>query len=193
MMQRWCAEASPCVLEAGGDADRNRVEADFSYVCRPYAGPGYFLCGDAATFVDPVFSSGVCLGMAAGESAAVAIRDILSHNVSPAKARKRYCRSVDRSSAAFFKLVRMFYRHEFRELFLHGVGPLAVHRAVLAVLSGNVFPRPSFALRWRLALFSLFGVIQRHRPLAPRRDGFSLASGVCCSVDEVAGSLEAVS
>ena len=41
------------------------VTADFSYACRPYAGPGYFLLGDAATFLDPIFSTGVCLAMMA--------------------------------------------------------------------------------------------------------------------------------
>src|SRR5207253_5479929 len=40
--------------------------ADFSYRCAPYAGPGYFLVGDAAAFIDPIFSTGVCMGMMSG-------------------------------------------------------------------------------------------------------------------------------
>jgi small ligand-binding sensory domain FIST len=41
------------------------VEAtgNFSYACDRTHGPGYLLLGDAYTFIDPVFSSGVLLAM----------------------------------------------------------------------------------------------------------------------------------
>jgi len=42
------------------------------------------------------------------------------------------------------------------------------------VLAGNVFPRPDFALRWRLRMFELMVRLQRHVALVPRREGFSL-------------------
>jgi hypothetical protein len=44
----------------------------------------------------------------------------------------------------------------------------------MAILSGWVFPRPPFALRWRFALLDLFTRIQRFYPLAARRERFSL-------------------
>ncbi len=53
------------------------VVADFSYRCTPYAGPGYFLVGDAATFIDPIFSTGVCMGMMSGVEAGRAIAAIV--------------------------------------------------------------------------------------------------------------------
>jgi flavin-dependent dehydrogenase len=34
---------------------------DWSYLCDPACGPGWFLCGDAAAFVDPILSSGLLL------------------------------------------------------------------------------------------------------------------------------------
>lgn len=40
-----------------------RVIRDYSYRPTQLAGPGYFLIGDAAAFVDPIFSVGVVLGM----------------------------------------------------------------------------------------------------------------------------------
>jgi flavin-dependent dehydrogenase len=46
-----------------------RVIRDYSYRPERLAGPGYFLIGDAAAFIDPIFSIGVVLGM---YSAAVA-------------------------------------------------------------------------------------------------------------------------
>ena len=40
-----------------------RVIRDYSYRPTQLAGPGYFLLGDAAAFVDPIFSVGVVLAM----------------------------------------------------------------------------------------------------------------------------------
>jgi hypothetical protein len=82
---------------------------------------------------------------------------------------------VDGSSAVFFGLVRRYYTHAFREMFLHGAGPLGVHRAVLSVLAGHVFPRPVWRLRWRLAFFeALMRIHELVRPLVPNRRPFSL-------------------
>lgn len=149
------------------------VEADFSYTCRPYAGAGYFLVGDAAVFVDPVFSTGVCLGMVAAVEAAAAVGRLLG-GADPSLERRRFVRFVSASSAVFFRLVDHFYRPSFRDLFLAAQGPLDVHRAAIGVLAGHVFPRPAFALRWRLKLMDAFVAMQRYLPLAPRRHGHSL-------------------
>jgi 2-polyprenyl-6-methoxyphenol hydroxylase-like FAD-dependent oxidoreductase len=150
------------------------VAADFSYRCDPYAGPGYFLVGDAATFLDPIFSTGVCLGMMSGVRAAEGIEAILRRGEAPKRVRRDYIRYVEGSSSVFFRLVELYYQSSFRGLFLESSGPLQVHRAVLSILAGNVFPRPVFALRWRMKLFELLVALNRWFPLATRRERFSL-------------------
>ena len=60
------------------------------------------------------------------------------------------------------------------ELFLTGSGPFRVYEATLSILAGYVFPKPAFALRWRLRALELFVRIHRFLPLAPRREPFSL-------------------
>jgi flavin-dependent dehydrogenase len=50
-----------------------RLMRDFSYSSGKIAGPGYFVIGDAAGFVDPIFSIGVVVALYAGELAAWAI------------------------------------------------------------------------------------------------------------------------
>lgn len=152
----------------------NGVTADFSYRCDPYAGPGYFLVGDAATFVDPIFSTGVCLGMMGGRLAGESIAAIIQGGADPGRLRREYIRYVKGSSSVFFRLVYGYYRHSFRELILSGTGPLDIPAAVISALGGHVFPRPVFKLRWRLHLFDLIVRLQRYVPLAPRRDPFSL-------------------
>jgi flavin-dependent dehydrogenase len=173
----WGIERCPAVRDrmthATGPAT-NEVTADFSYTCRPYAGPGYFLVGDAAAFMDPIFSTGVTLAMIGAQEVARRVIALLSGQTSPARARREYVRFVDGSTGIFFRLIREYYDHSFRELFLNGAGPLQVHRAILSILAGQVFPRPAFALRWRLQLFYLLQKLNRRVPLVPRRNRFSL-------------------
>lgn len=176
---RWAIDRCPYVrtaMAAAQGPESNYVAADFSYVCDPCAGPGYFLVGDAATFVDPIFSTGVCMGMMSGVKAADGAAAILSGAALPEAVQREYAAFVHGSSSTFFRLVRAYYRHGFREMFLNGKGPLGVHSAVLSALAGHVFPRPVFATRWRLELFHRLLAIHERWPLVPRRKPFSLLS-----------------
>lgn len=53
--------------------DSVRVVRDYSYRCNRVSGPGFFLVGDAAGFIDPIFSIGVVLGMYSARAAAWSI------------------------------------------------------------------------------------------------------------------------
>jgi 2-polyprenyl-6-methoxyphenol hydroxylase-like FAD-dependent oxidoreductase len=176
-MLRWAISRCPAVAERTAGAvfpSAYHVAADFSYRCHPYAGPGHFLAGDAATFLDPIFSTGVCLGMMSGREAARCVEALVRGTAGPEVLRRRYIRFVEGSTAVFFRLVRRYYEHSFRELFLNGTGPLEIHRAVISVLAGHVFPRPAWPLRWRLRLFDACVTANRMLPLVPRRRRFSL-------------------
>jgi flavin-dependent dehydrogenase len=176
-MLEWGIARCPLLRRRTAAADRpagNVVCADFSYRCEPFSGPGYFLVGDAAAFLDPIFSTGVCLGMMSAVEAARGVIAMLRDDAPPRRVRRRYNRFVAGSSAPLFRMVRNYYRHSFRELFLSGSGPLEVHNATLSVLAGSVFPRLAFKLRWRLELFFLMVRANRYLPLAPRREPFSL-------------------
>lgn len=164
-MKRRCARATPL--------GPSRSMADFSYRCAPYAGPGFVLLGDAALFLDPVFSTGVCLGMVSATRLAPRLAEILAGRRDADATRRWYRGFVESSSAAFFKLVDHFYDPAFRDLFLEAHGPLGIHRAAVGVLAGSVFPLP-WALRWRLWLLDLSVALQRRVAVVPRRRGFSL-------------------
>jgi flavin-dependent dehydrogenase len=152
------------------------VAADFSYRCSPYAGPGYFLVGDAATFVDPIFSTGVCLGMSSAARAAKEVLEIDAGRETVEVAQRRYGRFIEGSSGAFFKMIDLFYEHSFRELALGGGSPMQLHNAVLSILAGNVFPRPAFPLRWRLKLLAFLVWLNGKLPFVQRHDRFSIAA-----------------
>ncbi len=154
----WAIERCPVVRERMKNAvgsDTNEILSDFSYKCSPMAGDGYFLVGDAACFLDPIFSTGVTLAMMSATQAARHAIAILKENKSPTAARSEYIRFVEGSTGVFWRLIRSYYTHSFRELFMNGRGPLHVHNAIISLLAGQVFPRPCFALRWRLWFFEL--------------------------------------
>jgi len=176
-MLAWGIDRCPAVrdrMRRASGPDENMVTADFSYNCRPYAGSGYFLIGDAAAFMDPIFSTGVTLSMISAREAAGHVKDLIAGRIEPSMAQRQYIRFVEGSTGIFFRLIRQYYDHSFRELFLNGSGPFQVHRAILSILAGQVFPRPAFCLRWRLWLFELCRLLNCHVPLVPRRSRFSL-------------------
>jgi flavin-dependent dehydrogenase len=155
-----------------------RAAADFSYVCKPCAGPGYFMSGDSAIFVDPIFSAGVCLGMMTGKLAAEGIVSILRRGASPDVVRQNYISYFENSSSIYFRLTQAFYRQSFREFIVHPRSTFQINRAMIAILGGHVFPPPlPFYLRWRLRLFEFLIKLQRLLPIVPHRRTFSLTRG----------------
>jgi flavin-dependent dehydrogenase len=167
----WAIERCPQMKERCKDAvfpPTNEAIANFSYTCEPYVGPGHFLVGDAAVFVDPIFSTGVTLGMVGGRTVGELVVAMVREGLSPDEARRRYLQQVQHASGIFFGLVDAYYQHSFRELFLSGQNPLGVRRAILTLLAGHAFPAPWF-LRWRLALLYFFVWLNRWLPIVPRK------------------------
>jgi flavin-dependent dehydrogenase len=176
-MLMWGIGRCPVLRErmknASGPAT-NKVIADFSYTCKPYAGDGHFLIGDAAAFMDPIFSTGVTLAMISGRDAARQTIAILRGERCAADARRQYIDFVEGSTGVFFNLIRRYYDHSFRELFLHGTGPCNIHRAIISIIGGQIFPKPAWCLRWRLWLFELCVLLNKMLPMVPRRRPYSL-------------------
>jgi flavin-dependent dehydrogenase len=175
-MLRWAIERSPQMAARCRDAvlpDRNGVIANFTYSCAPWAGPGYFMVGDAAAFLDPIFSTGVTLGMESARHAGQLVIELIHGRTSPRAARRAYAGRLDDVTNIFFGLVNAFYDASFRELFLSGKNPLNVRRAILTLLAGHAFEAPGY-LRWRLQLLYLFIWLNRLVPLVGRSSAPSL-------------------
>jgi flavin-dependent dehydrogenase len=173
----WAIARCPVVRHRMRDATgpiENRILSDFSYTCAPHAGPGFFMIGDAGCFLDPIFSTGVTLAMMGAVEAAKQTIAVLKGETNSETASRAYQRFVSGSTSVFWGLIKSYYNHSFRELFMNGQGPLQVHNAVISILAGQVFPKPPWALRWRLWFFHLCVQLQKFVPLCPRRRVFSL-------------------
>jgi flavin-dependent dehydrogenase len=169
----WAVQRCPVVRHrmrnAVGDPS-NVVLSDFSYRCQPYAGPGYFMVGDAACFLDPIFSTGVTLAMVSAQHTAETVGGLLKGSITSASARQSHIDFVTQSCEPFWRLIRGYYKHSFRELFMEGQGPLQMQKAVISILAGQVFPKPVWALRWRHRAFEACVKLQEHFSLVPKRE-----------------------
>lgn len=139
---------------------------DYSYRNSQFAGERWLLAGDAAGFIDPVFSTGVHLALLSGQRAADAINGAL--NV-PAK-RDRLFRVYERDLRAgmdlYLRFVNSWYTHEFIEVLANPVNRFQLVAAVNSVLAGNLLG--GFGIWWRMQIFYLVVFLQRRLTLCPR-------------------------
>ena len=85
------------------------VARDWSYVSERTAGDGFVLVGDAACFVDPLFSSGVHLAMMSGVLAAAYVTTALKNPDMREPAARVYEELYRKEYDHFRELARLFY------------------------------------------------------------------------------------
>ncbi|HVY69886.1 MAG TPA: NAD(P)/FAD-dependent oxidoreductase [Verrucomicrobiae bacterium] len=167
-LQRWI-DASPAVKARMKDArcvGETRTTSDFSYYNRRLVGERLLRVGDAAGFMDPIFSAGVFLAMWSGKLAAQTVREAIDAGQPGGKRFASYEKRVNHGMRYYWRMVENFYTTPFMELFLTPTERYNLFSAVIGVLAGEV--EGKWALRWRLELFFLFVKIQGRRPLSPR-------------------------
>jgi FADH2-dependent halogenase len=145
---------TPAVAHLLANAERRwpvRVEKDFSFGCRAYAGDRWIIVGDAGSFLDPVFSSGVAIALESGLEGARAIEKGLASGDLSAKTFARFDRRQRQRYATFRKFVLGFYTKAFRDLFFSADPPKHMFRAVVTVLAG--YWSPSILTRFWLSMF----------------------------------------
>lgn len=141
---------------------------DFSYRNTRLAGERWLLAGDAAGFIDPVFSSGVFLAIMSAEKAADTLEEVLRDESKRSRLFNKYSRTVNRIMDIYLTFVNSWYRNgkEFLEVFLSPSDTVQIAAAINAVLAGN--DGKSLAIKWRMWLFYFFVWVQRHFPIVPR-------------------------
>lgn len=166
------------LLEGNRRTGEVRAIPDYSYRTPRTSGDGFCLVGDAACFLDPVFSSGVLLAMSSGEMAAEAIGQALARRgrVDAADFRrmeKRYGRAI----ARFSRFVHGFYQPHVLETF-YTESPLPlITGAVTTVLAGAVFS-PSLKSRIGAAGFHLASLLVLLKQRATGAGAFERATGL---------------
>jgi FADH2-dependent halogenase len=143
-----------------------QFDADYSYLGTTLAGDRWVAIGDAAAFLDPIFSTGVLLAMQGGIDAAAAIDAGLREGDLSTRRFTAYERIVRARYHHFRRFAVGFYNPHFRDLWFRRTKRFGLFGAVLSVLAGNW--RPSLAVRLRIRLFFTLVALQRMLPIAPR-------------------------
>jgi flavin-dependent dehydrogenase len=125
-------------LAPGTHVGPTRVTGEFSYRATQAAGDGFCLVGDAFSFLDPVFSSGVFLALKSGELAADAIHAGLDGGMITASTFDGYTRDMHHVLASFRQLVMAFYDRTFSFGEFIGAYP-DLRPQLVDALVGNVF------------------------------------------------------
>jgi halogenation protein CepH len=92
-----------------GEYGQLRVRKDYSYHHTKFWRPGMVLVGDAACFVDPVFSSGVHLATYGGLLAARSINSVLAGRVNEKAAFEEFETRYRREYRVFYEFLTAFY------------------------------------------------------------------------------------
>ena len=166
-----CIDEQPMVLERMKRAERVSPvysAGDYSYRNTKLFGDRWLLAGDAAGFIDPVFSSGVFLAIMSAEKAADTLDAVLRYESRRRRLFKKYARTVNYIMDIYLTFVNAWYRRgkEFVEVFLNPTDTMQIAAAVNAVLAGN--EGKSLAIKWRMWLFYFFVNAQRFFALSPR-------------------------
>ena len=131
---------NPMVIEQMPRARRvTEVHAtgDFSFRNKQFTGDRWVLAGDAAGFIDPVWSSGVFIAVLSGEKAADMLDRVLREPARRAVEFGRCERRLGRVMDLYLKFVTSWYTQEFAEVFFHPQQFFQLVPAVNSVLAGS--------------------------------------------------------
>lgn len=143
-----------------------QATTDFSYHNRRLASPRLLRLGDAAGFMDPIFSSGVYLAMYSGKLAARVVLDSLAAGDDGGRRLKVYEKKIFRAMDFYWEMVESFYTVPFMEIFLEPRPRFNLPDAVTAILAGEL--EGGWGMAWRRRLFFWLIKLQGRWPLVPR-------------------------
>lgn len=143
-----------------------QTTSDFSYYNRRYVGKRLLRVGDAAGFMDPIFSAGVFLAMNSGKMAAETIDELLRTNGNVASRLNRYEKKLRESMQFYWEMVHSFYTTPFLEVFFNPKERFKLASAVNAALAGEL--EGGLNLRWRMRLFFLIVRAQEKLGFLPK-------------------------
>ncbi len=181
--------AIPSVLPRMRNAERIapvHATGNYSYRNTRMCGPGWAMVGDAYAFIDPIFSSGVYLGMHSAERTAEMVDSALRTPAREVRLQRGLRKELDGGLAEFSWFIYRFTSPVMRHLFAHPRNVLQIEQAVVSMLAGDVYAHSG--VRRRLRLFRLIYAInalgmapaalrdawRRRRQVAARFEGETL-------------------
>lgn len=143
-----------------------QTTTDFSYFNRRLVGPRLLRVGDAAGFLDPIFSAGVHLALWSGKLAFEVVHASLANSRKYDRLARRYEHRVFVGMKKYWELVEHYYTTPFMEVFMEPRPKWDIAAAVNAMLAGDI--EGGWKLWWRMRAFYWLVRFQAKRPFMPR-------------------------
>jgi len=138
---------------------------NYSYTSTHCSGERYLILGDAYTFIDPVFSSGVYLAMHSAFEGAEVVAAALDQPAKAAAARQRFERDMRKGPREFSWFIHRVTNPTMREFFMYPQNPLRVKEALMSLLAGDIHGKTPIWRSLRTLKAIYFAVCAGH----PRR------------------------
>lgn len=116
-----------------------KTEGDYSYSMSKFAGNGFVMVGDAARFVDPIFSSGVSVALFSAKFASESIQEAFAKNDFSEASFQGYEKKLRDGVSIWYEFIRLYYK--LLPLFTYFIQSREHRHQVLQLLQGEVFNR----------------------------------------------------
>jgi flavin-dependent dehydrogenase len=141
-----------------------RSTVNYSYDTTRFAGDGWLLVGDAAAFLDPIYSTGISIAIAGARYAAESIQTALTENDTSAASFKSYESRVRKAQDFFKPMIYAWYDPACQEVLRKPRNVLGLLPLMVSLLGGDVFsPWKRFVIACRMPLFWLAVAAERRR------------------------------
>jgi flavin-dependent dehydrogenase len=151
-----------CDVEATGN---------YSYCCERSYGESFLLVGDAFTFIDPMFSSGVMLAMTTAVTACDSVDVCLREPARAARALQHFEQVSRHGSKEYSWFIHRITNPTMRDLFMGPRNILRMKEAMLGLLAGDIFGKTPLwsALRAFKVLYYIVSFANLKRSLLAAR------------------------
>lgn len=114
-------------------------EGNYSYRVESFVGNGYLLIGDAARFVDPIFSSGVSVALYSAKYASEVIIPALKDKDVRQERFESYQERMEKGVKIWYEFITLYYK--LLHLFTYFIKTKKHRLEILRLLQGEVFDR----------------------------------------------------
>ena len=146
-----CPELARRLSNATLVDDAVHATGNFSYISRHCTGERYLMLGDAFTFIDPMFSSGVYLAMHSAFDGAELVATHLDRPAEAARARKQFEKTMREGPREYSWFIYRVTNPTIRQMFMEPANPLRVKEALMSLLAGDVHGKKPYW--WSLQAF----------------------------------------
>jgi flavin-dependent dehydrogenase len=119
--------------------DAVHATGNFSYSSTHATGDRYLLLGDAFTFIDPMFSSGVYLAMHSAFDGAELVAKALDRPTELAAARKDFEAMMRKGPREYSWFIYRVTNPTIRDMFMHPGNPFRVKEGLMSLLAGDIY------------------------------------------------------